>query len=136
MHDTRPSIPWTTVPIRTNYATTIDKVIVRDNSAFWNSGSPASVHHAAVETGQANPNLDFPSVAANGGTQDLTVTVTGGRAGDAVAVTCRSALNAGLVPQWWVSGNDTVTIRLTNCTGAAINSASMTWDVAVRKRSA
>lgn len=81
---------------------------------------------------RATATLDFPSVAATGGTQNLTITVTGAAVGDPVAYT-GPAINAGLVPYAFVSAANVVTIRLTNMTGLAIDPAAGSWTVAVFK---
>lgn len=80
--------------------------------------------------------LNFPLIAANGGTQDLTVTVTGVEAADPQAVVTLglpTGLDAGLVFHGFVSANDTVTVRATNTTAGAINPASATFRVEVRR---
>lgn len=80
--------------------------------------------------------LDFPLVAANGGTQDLTVTLEGVRAADVAPVVklgIPTGMNAGLVFHAWVSADDTVTVRCTNTTAGAINPASATFRVVVER---
>jgi hypothetical protein len=87
------------------------------------------------ETLTATAALDFPLVAA-GGTQDLTMTVTGVLAADVapvVSVGLPAGLNAGLLFHGWVSANNTVTIRATNATAAGINPGSATFRVEVRR---
>jgi hypothetical protein len=76
--------------------------------------------------------LDFASIAANSiGT--LTVTATGAAAGDSVHLGPPAAIEAGLMWSAFVSAADTVTIRLHNTTGSAIDPASATWRVSVIK---
>jgi hypothetical protein len=70
--------------------------------------------------------LDFPSIAA-GQSQELTVTVPGAAVGDAVAAGPPSSLPAGLSATAYVSAVDTVSVRLSNPTAAAINPASASW---------
>lgn len=80
--------------------------------------------------------LNFPLIAANGGTQDLTVTVTGVRASDpqpVVTIGLPAGLDAGVVFHGFVSADDTVTVRATNTTAGAINPASATFRVEVRR---
>ncbi|CAB4182632.1 SGNH_hydrolase domain containing protein [uncultured Caudovirales phage] len=77
--------------------------------------------------------LNFPSIAATGGTQDLTVTVTGATVGDSVQIGLPAAPSAGVTFNAWVSATDTVTIRATNATAGAIDPASATYRVTVRK---
>lgn len=89
-----------------------------------------------TETLTATASLDFPAVAANGGSQDLTVTVTGAKAADpqpVVSLGLPSGLNAGLVFHGFVSADDTVTVRATNATTGAINPAAFTCRVEVRR---
>lgn len=76
--------------------------------------------------------LDFPSIAANGGTQDLTITVTGASVGDVVYLGLPAAPDAGVVFNGWISATNTATIRATNTTtGGAIDPASATYRAAV-----
>lgn len=74
--------------------------------------------------------LDFPSIAA-AGQQELTVTLTGAVVGDQVQVGPPATLEGGLVPSARVSAPDTVTVRLSNITGAAIDPASAAWRVTI-----
>lgn len=80
----------------------------------------------------ATATLDFPSITANGGTQDLTITVTGAATGDSVHIGLPTAPSAGVVFQGWVSAANTVTIRATNCTASAIDPASATYRATVQ----
>jgi hypothetical protein len=79
--------------------------------------------------------LDFPSVAANGGVQTLTVTVTGAAVGDDATVhyNTTAGLPNGCVTQAIVSATDTVTVRITNCTSGAIDPPNATVRVNVFK---
>ena len=77
--------------------------------------------------------LDLPSIAGNT-TVDVTLTTTdddagtGLRAGMPIHVTPPSTLDAGLVVSAaWVATDDTLTVRVDNITGGAINAASGTW---------
>lgn len=88
------------------------------------------------QTLYATAALDFPLVAANGGTQDLTVTVTGAKATDTAPVVnlgLPTGLTAGLLYHGFVSADNTVTVRCTNATAGAINPASATFRVEVRR---
>lgn len=77
--------------------------------------------------------LNFPSVAANVGVQNLTITVAGAAAGDPVALALPAAINSGLIFNAFVSAADTVTVRCTNITAGAIDPASAAFTVAVIK---
>ena len=79
----------------------------------------------------ASATLDFPSIAASGGTQDLTITVTGASVGDVVALGLPAAPSAGVIFNGWVSASNTVTVRATNATAGAIDPASGTYRAAV-----
>ncbi|GAA0403043.1 hypothetical protein GCM10009530_63780 [Microbispora corallina] len=85
---------------------------------------------AAQAALQGSAALDFPSIAA-GAVATLSITVTGAAVGDRVAVAAPSTVNAGLMWCAHVSAADTVTIRLLNTTGGAIDPASATWKVSV-----
>lgn len=104
------------------------------DGTHFSIGGYVLVANAIVERLQGKmfrmPTLDFSSIAANS-QADLTVTVYNAVAGMSVNVTPLGTLEAGLVPFAFVSANDTVTIRLTNTTGAAIDPASMQWKVTV-----
>ena len=78
--------------------------------------------------------LDFPSVAA-GGTQDLTVTVSGAAVLDPVEVNTNPlGLSAGIVLSAGVSAANTVTVRATNVTASAIDPGAVTVIVSVRRQ--
>jgi hypothetical protein len=81
-----------------------------------------------LESLTTTASLDFPLIAANGGAQDLTVTMAGVKFAD-VAPT----LTAGLLFHGFVSADDTVTVRATNATAGAINPAAFTCRVEVRR---
>jgi len=78
----------------------------------------------------ASATLDFPSTSA-GGTQDLTITVTGAIDGDPVTLgTPNGSVGSGLYFAW-VSTSNTVTVRFYNPTGGSINPTSGTFKVKV-----
>lgn len=78
----------------------------------------------------ATATLDFPSVSAQT-CQELTVTVTGAKTGDAVYVGPPSGLEAGLSATGYVSAADTVKVRVCNVTSGAVDPASAVWKVLV-----
>ena len=82
--------------------------------------------------GTAASALDFPSTA-DGASSDLTLTVTGAETGDLVVLGIPNGSQpAGEVwYQAWVSAADTVTVRLYNASGAAVDPASGSFNVMV-----
>jgi hypothetical protein len=78
----------------------------------------------------ASTTLDFPSIATQDSTE-LTVTVTGAAVGNAVQLAPPSSIESGLTWSGYVSAADTVTVRVVNATGGAIDPASATWGVIV-----
>ena len=78
----------------------------------------------------ASATLDFPATTA-GGTQDLTITVTGAADGDPVSLGVpNGSVGSGLYFAW-VSASNTVTVRFYNPTGGSINPTSGTFKVKV-----
>jgi hypothetical protein len=78
----------------------------------------------------ATATLDFPSIGSND-TETLTITVTGAVAGDSVFLGCPAGLDADLVFCASVTAADTVTVRMHNSTGSAIDPASATFRATV-----
>lgn len=74
--------------------------------------------------------IDFGSIAA-GTALELTITVSGAASGNTVMVTPPIGIEAGLIWCGYVSAADTVTIRVGNITGSAIDPASATWRATV-----
>lgn len=94
------------------------------------SGNTGWRAHAATLDGSGT--LDFPSIAA-GAIAELTVTVVGAAAGDVVHLGPPATLEAGLMASARVSATDTVTIRVHNTTGGAVDPVSATWRVRIGK---
>ncbi|MFY8215068.1 MAG: hypothetical protein ACOVMP_00530 [Chthoniobacterales bacterium] len=114
-------------------------------TAFIVAGIPGSLANAIqgrYRTGvqfsaQTHPSesatLDFPSIAA-GGSQTLTITVAGAvTAGTpSVQLGWSAELPAGVVvSQAWVSAANTVSVRLSNITAAAIDPPAITCRVSI-----
>jgi hypothetical protein len=76
--------------------------------------------------------LDFPSISSNS-YQSLTITVTGAGVGDVVILGAPAALEANLMAFGFVTATDTVTIRLHNGSGGAVDPVSATWRATVIK---
>jgi len=91
-----------------------------------------SVNGTIRQAIKATATLDFGSIAA-AGTAELTITATGAATGDPVSAGPPSNLNAGLMVTVYVSATNTVTVRLHNTTGSAIDPASSSWSVVVHK---
>lgn len=75
---------------------------------------------------------DFASVA-DGAKASTTVTVTGAALGDFVVAVSLGVSQAGVLLTGYVSAADTVTVDLHNETGGAVDLASTTLRVLVRK---
>lgn len=77
----------------------------------------------------AEKTVDLGSIAA-GAVATFTLTVPGARANNGqVIVGVPSALAAGLMAMAFVSADHTVTVRVQNTTGAAIDPVSQLWSV-------
>lgn len=85
--------------------------------------------------GVATFTFDPPSMANAAGATSSNVTVTGAAFGDMVDVAAPYTLQ-GIIATAYVTAADTVNVRLHNGTGAAVNLASGTWRVVVRRNAA
>lgn len=106
---------------RTYFDTDLGLPVWWDGSAWVNGG--ATMYHGSAT-------LNFPNIASNG-IAELTLTVTGAVAGDRVVLAAPAAIEAGLTFSGFVSAADTVSIRLHNNSGGALNPASATWGATV-----
>ena len=84
------------------------------------TGSPISHHFSASGV------LDFGSIAA-GAQASLTISVPGVVTTDDATAHPGTGLEAGLVFNAFVSATDTVTVRVTNTSGSAVDPAARTW---------
>lgn len=82
--------------------------------------------------GQATVVWDPPSIANGAGATSQNITVNGAQFGDVVDVGVSYSL-AGIIAQGSISAANTVNIRIHNGTGSAVNLASGTWTVTVRR---
>jgi hypothetical protein len=80
----------------------------------------------------ATATLDFPSIGSHG-TADLFMSVPFATVGDGVVITPPDGFDAGLIVHGWVSSNYTVTVRVTNIKGTAIDAASGVFRAVVFK---
>ena len=78
----------------------------------------------------ATASLDFPSIAA-ASQASLTITVAGAALGDTVVMGLPAAPAAGITFNAFVSAANTVTIRATNVTAAAVDPAAANYTVLV-----
>lgn len=76
--------------------------------------------------------FDFPSIA-DGAQSTTTVTVTGAALGDFVTAIALGVSQAGVILHGYVSAADTVTVVAQNESGGAVDFASTTLSVRVRK---
>ncbi len=74
--------------------------------------------------------LNFGSIA-DGSIEELTFTLTGAVVGDRLVPGWPSGLDTGLVGSMIVTSADTVTVRLANLSGAAINPAALTFSAQI-----
>lgn len=101
-----------------------------DNST---NGATTAFVQAAVNSASpiGSASLNFPSIAA-GSTSELTISVSSATAGDAVTVSPSGGPESGLIWSGYVSASGTVTVRLANVTGSAIDPATRNWTAKVR----
>ena len=125
------------VPIATNLyvAYNVFRAGATTNRAVELNGSPNYVFNTSdnIYTYGTNDIIDyrsriatmnFGSISANT-TAELTTSITGvTTSGWSVSVSPTSALDAGIMWSAYVSATNTVTVRLANITGGAINPAS------------
>lgn len=131
-----PTVRWHTTTPEGNISAPVGSLCGRTDAGLWyikqtGSSTTGWFELAAVAFGSAT--LDFPSIAA-GATSELTITVTGAATGEAVSIGPPSTLNAGLQVTGYVSAANTVTVRVYNSTGSAVDPASATWKAIVVKR--
>ncbi|PKA84448.1 hypothetical protein ATE92_2638 [Ulvibacter sp. MAR_2010_11] len=75
-------------------------------------------------------NLDFPNIGSRG-TSELTMTVAGAAVGSSCSCAPNSSIESNLQWSCYVSGANTVTVRLTNVSTASVNPANKSWKVSV-----
>lgn len=139
------SFIWTNI---TFTGSNITDIVTRNHSDLQNmQGGTAgqyyhltAVQHADLTDGgtttlhshslHAVATLNFGSIAANS-TSELTMTVAGATTNAAVYLGAPPAIEAGLIWCGYVSAADTVSVRIHNMTGGAIDPASADWHVRV-----
>ncbi|MFT2721633.1 glycosyl hydrolase family 28-related protein [Deinococcus sp. A31D244] len=111
---------------RVNYIT--DAAAGRSGLVVANNGVWLEIPGALTATAT----LDFPSIPAQG-QAELTVTVTGASVGDSVSLGRPAAPESGTQATGRVSAANTVTVRMSNITAAAIDPAAASYKVTVHK---
>ena len=103
----------------------------RTSTGSLNVGSGTSV----LAIYSVTTSLDFPLIAADGGVQDLSFSVTGATVGNDVNIVEAGGAftDAGIIVRGIVSSSGTVTVRATNTTAAAINPAATLYRLTVTK---
>lgn len=125
-----------------NVASTAASLSVTTGSATFGGGigvnGRASLKSLSVGGGSAIDlvqtvvtSLDFPSIAANGGVQDLAVALAGASLGDSVNIVETNGVftAAGLQIRAIVTAANTITVRATNLTASAIDPSATTYRV-------
>ncbi len=105
-------------------------IISTASFTFQDSVKIGSSGTAIAGVFSATATLNFPSISSNG-TESLTMTVTGATTGSSVCLSAPSTLEAGLIFSGFVSAANTVTIRIHNTAGSAVDPASATWRATV-----
>ena len=100
------------------------------DSTKWTDLTDGGTTTLHTHTLYATASLNFSSIAANA-IGVLTVTVTGAVAGATVKLGPPAAIEAGLIWCGYVSAADTVTIRIHNTSGSAVDPVAATWSVRV-----
>lgn len=140
------SFPADSIPLYTWSATNgvWDDTGGRDfRAVFGQKGVTAGMGIATVENGgrttvsvdaavvpmflSAAATLNFPSIPAGACSSDYTITVPGAVPGDAVAPGWPGGMDAGVVGTMRVSASNTVSVRLCNLSGAAIDPMSASY---------
>jgi len=117
---------------RNNSATASAPVVALNGATRFNQTMLGQIDNSPITKHlKASASLDFPQIAANGGTADVTMRVHAAAVGDDVWVCTNGAPRTGIVLAAWVSAVDTVTVRATNVTTAAINPGRATYRVHV-----
>lgn len=106
------------------------RLVVGGYAAFGSTAKAPSTTVGQRPVRAKTVTLDFPSVPA-GGVQALPVAVPGAKVGELVGVAGPAGLNAALVVGAAVTAANTVTVKVANPTGAAVDPASGTWTVGV-----
>jgi hypothetical protein len=135
LHITAGTAAAGTAPLKLNAGTNLTTpeagAIEFDGTNYY--ATSGSTRYTLAKTLTTTASLDFASTAAQT-SSDLTITLNGVAAGDAVSLGVpTSARNANSSFEAWVSAANTVTVRFNNYSTASINPASGTFRVVVTK---
>ncbi|HEV2289136.1 MAG TPA: glycosyl hydrolase family 28-related protein [Candidatus Acidoferrales bacterium] len=87
-------------------------------------GTVITKHLSAAST------LDFPAISP-GGQQEVSMSLSGAQVGDSCDASPESGAEPGLIWSSYVSGQDTIVVRLVNATPSPISPSPRTWTVNV-----
>lgn len=136
INNLRGDLKWVNLDFASSNITDISAKSHQDLDNLQGGSTTERYHLTAAQASNykaflhATATLDFPSIAANT-TEELTITVTGAVVGSVVMLGPPSAIEAGLLWCGYVSAANTVTVRIHNQSGGAVNPASATWHVLV-----
>jgi len=123
------SVPWSVVD---KAGSNLTDIVTRNHNNLQNiqGGSSGSYYHLNTYLTATLSAHDFASITAHT-TSTTTVTVTGAITTNFVLIRTSTAPESGMVYDAYVSSANTVTIRATNTTAAAIDPASRDYTVLV-----
>jgi hypothetical protein len=123
------SVPWAVVD---KAGSNLTDIVTRNHNNLQNiqGGSSGSYYHLQAKLTATLSAYDFASIAAHT-TSTTTVTVTGAVTTNFAFVRLSTAAESGMVYDAYISAADTVTIRATNTTAAAIDPSSRDYVVIV-----
>lgn len=120
------------------YVSAADTIAIRACNLSGAAVDPASVSFSVRNLDSlgyftATNTIDPASLADGNCATAGTITLSGAATGDNVAAGWPSTLNAGVFGIMYVSATDTITVRLCNLSGAAVDVASSTFKAAVTR---
>ncbi|MBK5214303.1 MAG: hypothetical protein JJE55_11660 [Flavobacteriaceae bacterium] len=92
--------------------------------------TPATTRQTVFKGYTNSATLTFGSISA-ASSSEMTITVTGATVGSTCNVSPNGTIQSGLIWNAYVSAVNTVTVRITNITAAAITPTSRTWKATV-----
>jgi len=107
----------------------LPRVVIPSGKVWNNSGgvwTEVGGGGGGLSGPQGTATLNFGAIE-DGGSAELTFTVTGALVGDKVAPSWPSTMDAGIVGSMFVSATNTIMVRLVNLSGATIDPASSSY---------